>query len=463
MNRRDFLKVLAGGSAASLLAPRIGLGGPQPNDVFWVHVQAVGAWDVALVTDPKAALRQKGLNRDLYLYGVTVAGPNGQPTYGSATIKPATSAVVRSTPGNGIQYLGFADFHGDPNNPNGAYKPFFPTYYDRITVFNGVDTGTINHSIGMRYCTAGSNNEHFPCFASQVASVRAPERPLSFMNLGGYSETAGLIAAQTLSGPGLANLLRVVAPNDLSGDNLGNDTIIAPTALDAIHKAHAARTTRLRDRLNLPSQRIALDAMQQADAGRSALSALRFNGNDQSLKNILNVGIDAYRQGIAVSLNVPSGGFDTHGDNEQGQIAALYNLFDAIQTILVETETPTNGKAAVPCVIVVSSDFGRSPYYRNGGTDHWPVTSMMVVQNALAKKMNFAIPTNTVIGASTPGDETQALRSMKVDPKTLKVDSNGVTMTPGHIMRALRRLAGIEGSPKLAAYPLTVDKDLAIG
>ena len=69
----------------------------------------------------------------------------------------------------------------------------------------------------------------------------------------------------------------------------------------------------------------------------------------------------------------------------------------------------------------------------------------------------------TVIGASTPGNETQALRSMKVDPQTLKVDSNGVTVTPGHVMRALRRLAGIEGSPKLAPYALTVDKDLAIG
>ena len=144
-----------------------------PNDVFWVHVQAIGAWDVALVTDPKAALRQKGLNRDLYLYGVPVSLNNGQPVNGTAVIKPATSTVVRTTPGDGITYLGFADFHGDPNNP-GAYKPFFPTYYDRITVFNGVETGTINHSIGMRYCTAGSNNEHFPCFASQVACVRAP-------------------------------------------------------------------------------------------------------------------------------------------------------------------------------------------------------------------------------------------------------------------------------------------------
>lgn len=462
MNRRDFLKVLAGGSAASLLAPRLGLGGPQPNDVFWVHVQAIGAWDVALITDPKAALRQKGLNRDLYLYGVPVSLNNGQPVNGTAVIKPATSAVVRTTPGDGITYLGFADFHGDPNNP-GAYKPFFPTYYDRITVFNGVETGTINHSIGMRYCTAGSNNEHFPCFASQVACVRAPERPLSFMNLGGYSETAGLIPAQTLSGAGLANLLRVVAPNDLSGDNNGSDTIMSATSLDAIHKAHAARTARLHDRLNLPGQRIALDAMQTADAGRASLAALHFNGNDQSLKNVLNVGIDAYRQGLAVSLNVPVGGFDSHGDNEQTQIQSLYSLFDAIKTILVETESPTNGKTPVPAVVVVTSDFGRSPFYRNGGTDHWPVTSMMVVQNALAKKMNLAIPTNTVIGASTPGNETQALRSMKVDPQTLKVDSNGVTVTPGHVMRALRRLAGIEGSPKLAPYALTVDKDLAIG
>jgi hypothetical protein len=459
MKRRDVLKVLAGGGALAL-APRLGLGTPRADGVFWVHVQAVGGWDPALACDPKAALRKRGLDRDIYLYHVPIPGPNGQPADGTGLIRGARSSVVRGTPGGGIPYLGFADFHGDPTDPAHHYRCFFPAYHDRITVFNGIDTGTINHEIGVRYCSAGSINEGFPCFATQVAAARGPERPLAFVNLGGYAETANLVPSTTLVGPALQNLQRVTAPNDRNGDNQGDDTIVSPGAMSAIREAHARRIARLQGRLKLPDQRRALDAMAAADAGREKLAELHFNARDGSLANVIAVAVDAYRRGLAVSMNIPVLGFDSHGDNEQAQAQALHEAFEAVKTVLAETESPKGGSQPVPAAVVMSSYFGRSPYYLNAGTDHWPVTSMMIVQNKLAR---LPLPTNAVIGATTDGDAAQAMRPLQVDPKTLKPHSAGVTLTPGHVMRALRRLAGIEGSPRLAAWPLTVEKDLAIG
>ena len=463
MNRRDFIRLIGAGAASVSLGmnPRRGRANPMPGDVFWINVQATGGWDPALFSDPRPTLRT-GLNRTLYLYGVPTL-TNGMPSMGTGLITPATSTQIRTTPNNGIRYLGFADFHGDPANPNHPYKCFFPTYYDRLTIINGIDTGTVNHDIGTRYCASGSDNAGSPCFSTQVAYVRGADRPLSFLNLGGYAETAGLLAATPLQGGAIPNLLRVVNPDDQSGDNMGVDALLDPGSLDSVLKAHAARTGRLHDKLLLPEQRRGIQALQLAESGQSNLRALHFAGNDTSQKNVISIGVDAFRQGLAWSMNVNVGGFDTHGDNEQGQAAALYNLFEIVKLILKETENPSNGKQPVAAVIAVTSDFGRSPYYRNQGTDHWPVTSLMVVQNSLAKSMNLPIPTNTVIGATTGGDQLVALRATKLDPVRLVPDPNGVLVTPGHFVRALRRLSKIDGSPKLALFPLTVDKDLAIG
>src|SRR5205823_4505533 len=141
-----------------------------------------------------------------------------------------------------------------------------------------------------RYCASGSSNEGSPCFATQVAWVRAPDRPLAFMDLGGYDETAGLVAATPLVGGAVPNLLRGVAPNDQSGDNVGSDFLIPSSSLDLVQKAHAARMQRLRTRLKLPEQRRGLDALIRAENGQGDLRMLQFDGRDQSQDNVIRVG-----------------------------------------------------------------------------------------------------------------------------------------------------------------------------
>lgn len=458
MNRRNFLTAMLGTSALAAL-PRLSFGEPTPGTPFWINIQAAGAWDPALLFDPKPNLRGRLASETFLLYGVpTLTGPSG-----TGTISAPSSNALRSTPGGGIPYLGFADLHGDPTNPLHPYKCFLPTYYDRVTIINGVDTGTVNHDVGARFCASGSLNEGYPCFASQVAAANGSERALSFLNMGGYDETAGIITASRLDGKGLPSLLRLMGPNDLSGDNQGSDVLLAQRSLDRVLAAHAQRVMRLRSSQRLPEHRRGLDSLAQAESGVANLQGMRFNANDQGQKNLLAIGIDAFRRGIATSMNVVCPSFDSHDNNEQTQAAAVYNLFETLRTLLIETETPSSGSAPVPAVLVVTSDFGRSPYYRNAGTDHWSVGSVMIIQNTLAKSLGLGLPTNRVIGGTTGGNENVALRPLRVNPSTLALDDRGIVITPGHVLRALRRLAKIDSSPRIAAFPLSVDRDLSIG
>lgn len=87
----------------------------------------------------------------------------------------------------------------------------------------------------------------------------------------------------------------------------------------------------------------------------------------------------------------------------------------------------------------------------------------MIIQNTLAKNLGLGLPTNRVIGGTTGGNETVALRPLRINPSTLALDASGIVITPGHVLRALRRLAKIDSSPRIAPFPLSVDRDLSIG
>ncbi len=91
-------------------------------------------------------------------------------------------------------------------------------------------------------------------------------------------------------------------------------------------------------------------------------------------------------------------------------------------------------------VVVVGSDFGRTPGYNsNNGKDHWSVTSLML--------MAPGIEGNRVIGSS---DERHVGHS--IDPETLASKEDGIRLTPGSIHHALRTYLGIAEHPVVAPF-----------
>lgn len=420
MNRRQFfLSGLAGAATLTALAPRPRRAWAAPDaGALWVNVQASGGWDQALFCDPKPQLR------------------------------PALSAADREIrQAGGIPYLGFADL-GQP-----AGQGFFGRYHDRMTVFNGIDTATNNHELGARYSASGSRNDGHPCLAAQVAAVHGAALPLSFLDYGGFDATADLVAPTRLQ-PGQGRLLAtLVKPSETS-----QGPYLAPSAVGLVEAAHQRRLQRQRAAARLPGVQQGLDALQRGRAAQKDLQRLVIPASTGTNAQLMDLALSAYQQGLAASVGLAIHGFDTHTDNDSGQAAVLAALFALIGHIIDEAE-----RRSLPVVVVATSDFGRTPYYTSSGTDHWPVSSALVVQSAAARQRGLALPVDRVIGATTDGAVAQALRAVKINPQTLQPDDSGVIMTPGHLVRALRRLARIDGAPVLARYPLTVDRDLALG
>ena len=83
-------------------------------------------------------------------------------------------------------------------------------------------------------------------------------------------------------------------------------------------------------------------------------------------------------------------------------------------------------------IVVVSSDFGRTPYYNSyGGKDHWPINSYIIMQGGV----QWA---NRVVGKT---DNLQ--NAMPINPKTLQIDSSKSLIYPKHVHHALHHYLGI--------------------
>lgn len=422
MHRRSFLGAMAAGAAAlTPLRSLMACDGP-PSPVLWAHVQGGGGWDQALFCDPKPSVRAN-----------------------------ATAAEREVRMAGNIPYLAFADLGGP------ASAGFFARNHARLLVFNGVDTATNNHQTGQTYSSSGASVPEYPCWGAQVAAVYGCGRPIAFLSFGGYDRTGGMLAPSRVPLQS-ASLIRHLGSPSLDENDRA---YLLPSSVTLIEAAHRRRLARLRDRLRLPTQRAGLDALIEARESQSRLSMLTFPGYDAAVSPTVRefqVALSAFQAGLTASVATEIGGFDSHSSNETDQRTALTSLFSLLTAMMDLSEA-----ARVPCVVLATSDFGRTPRYTGAGTDHHPVSSMMVLQNAQARALNLGLPSDRVIGATTDGDATRALRPARVNPRTFARDDAGVVMTPGHVLRAMRRAARIASATRLAGFPLAVDRDLELG
>jgi uncharacterized protein (DUF1501 family) len=147
----------------------------------------------------------------------------------------------------------------------------------------------------------------------------------------------------------------------------------------------------------------------------------------------------AFQAGVAVSVNMNIGGFDTHSDHDNQQTRQLMYLLRGIDYLISEA---TAAGIADKLYIVVGSDFGRTPYYNDGnGKDHWNITSML-----------FAGP--GIQGGRTIGATDDKFKPRNVNPQTLAVDDGGKRIYTTDVHIALRRLAKVDSNPLAQQFPI---------
>lgn len=405
MKRRDFLRL-----AASLGVVLVGPAVARParsaeyDGLFWVTIHASGGWDPTMLCDPKG--RPNSSTDGVNNYLIDEIGEVGPFRYA----------------------------------PLSGHREFFERYRDQLLVINGLDTGTNSHDTGTRHVWSGAMGATMPSFSALAAAAGDPSAPLSFLTYGGYDFTDDLVPPARLTSISAVN--EIAFPHRVDASQ-PTSLLLPQSGYDTIAAARAARLDRQAAEATLPRMQHALDNLALARSSNNELEILTtflpttLDTSNNGLIAQAQVAMAAFRAGVSVAANLTIGGFDTHGNHDTNHTPPLQRVVAGVDFVMQEAERQG---IADRVVVVVGSDFARTPWYNDtNGKDHWSITSMMM--------MGPGIRGGRVIGAT---DDGQMAR--RVDPTTLELSDSGIVLTPGHVHSALRELAGLSDNPLSAPY-----------
>ena len=425
MLRRNFLKYTSVAAAIALMP--VEAKAATNSNPLWIFIQAGGGWDPTSFCDPK------GYNE--------VADGNGNTVMETNPMNRSYKKADIATNAKGVRY---APLTANDGIRNYDFSDFFENNADDLLVINGIDTQTNGHASGNRYMMSGKLSEGYPALSALIAGVTMPSAPLAFITAGGYDMTDGVVAGTRLSNMNAMNELAFVNKQGVSDGKTINYK--DPSVVDRILQARASRTQRIIDKQKLESVKALAEQYNLAHTGSNELKKLvEFIPDDIDTHEYKNnpvfsqgrFAMAGYKAGLTASVNIVSGGFDTHGNHDARHIPRLAVLLKGVELL---KQDAINQGIADKVIIVVGSEFGRTPGYNGGnGKDHWSVSSMMFLGKPITKK--------GVIGGTTDGHTVK-----KVNASTLELDENGISITYAHINKALRKLAGIENNKLLAQY-----------
>lgn len=397
-DRRQFLA--ASVALASLGRSKNGFGQEVYGGPYLIRIQASGGWDLSLFCDPKVNM------------------PGAVPI---------------------TDWSGEADIAWAGNLPVAPVANNIATF-DRLghktLVVNGVDTQTNAHQTGERHTWTGAADEGRPSITALFAAARAPDQPLALTSFGGFSATAGLVRPSQTPADGLKSL---TAQRDAAENELLER--FRARGLDLVSRAE----------LKSPWARRRMMDYGLSHASKGRLGSLHellpdqleqpegvFKG-DSGLKSQLQASLLAFKAGVAASAECAAGGnWDSHGDGEHSQISYFQALNNGLTYLWDLAESL---EIADQLIVVVSSDFGRTPYYNSyGGKDHWPINSYLIMAN------------DPIWGGRVVGHTDEGQNASKIDPSTLRVASRGSIIYPKHVHHALHHYLGIDDFARSVGY-----------
>ncbi|MEP4544804.1 MAG: DUF1501 domain-containing protein [Saccharospirillum sp.] len=339
-----------------------------------------------------------------------------------------------------------------------VYDAFYCLYAQHVRVLNGVDNRTNGHDTGTRFADTGSMDPSYPDFSALYAAAKGAEMPLAYItDGGGNNETAGLVARSSASDVGVFSVLANPEGNYLSN---GLDALIEQ-AKDQ-RRAVLAEKESLPRRVRLKSQLYMVRDEGVAFSGvaaelatppvGTAARALDDEAGNNNRQRQMRIGAAAMDAGMASSMQIGFGGFDTHNNHDNSHfqrirtvLVDLHYLWRALDVYNIRDKT----------TIVLGSDFGRTPWFNGGdGKDHWAVTSYMLLGRDVVG--------GSVVNAT---DDLVGPRNVQLqDGRLVPTASNstGIRMTPAHLHRQLRAAGNIQNHAFSQRFPIDVDADLPI-
>lgn len=333
--------------------------------------------------------------------------------------------------------------------PFAENEAFFNKYYSRMMVVNGIDLQTNGHDAARRHRNTGSLMAGLPSLNELYAAVAAPLVPMPFVRQGGFSETVGVMPFTTLPDE---TLLRTLADPNFYRDSR---RYYATSHMSILQRYRQERLdAQLASPNNLPRWGQKLTELKRARDGTQEIGALSdvlpdtldqqdLQGEQRNAIRDAHLFLVLAAAGLTATGSFGTGGWDTHGDHDRRHTGVLTNLTRIVD--YVWTKSAAMG-IDDRLLVHITSDVGRTPHYNaNNGKDHWSLGSDIVM-------MKNAPWANRIVGMSGPAHER-----VKINPRTLQADENGVYLRPKHIHAQLRQLLGVESHALTQRYNLDAE------
>lgn len=410
ISRKEALKYLAkAGLSFSLpffMSKKIEAAPISQTHPLWVSIHAGGGWDPTSLIDPKG--NANGINSF---------------TAGSILNKA-----------NGIKLSPWIDNHDffDSGTPASGQCG------DYIRVINGVDTTTNNHGVGPIYIWSGKITVGNPTWGAIIAATNGAGLPLAFINNGGYAYSAGVAPTTQINN---IDYIKEIAQPNIDRD----DKYFTDKTFQRIRDFRDARLDALIARQHLPKLNKAMKVLETSHEGEAQLEQFiaeaenlqtRASGtsdfatdyNNNTLVEQFAIAHAAYKADLCAAVNLRIGGFDTHSNHDARHRPILNDIVNGMRRMIMEAGIDK-------IMIMVGSDFGRTPKYNgSNGKDHWPITSMIVAGSLINGKAG-------VTGASTDD-------KYYVDESASPVSAGGsrLPIKPAHVHYSLRKLTGLDSA-----------------
>ncbi len=275
-----------------------------------------------------------------------------------------------------------------PDRPN--VRAFFERYAARSVLFNGVNIGSIAHESCLRIALTGATGLDRPDWGAILGASRSADFPIPQVVVGGpsFPGVYGPFVTRTGTSRQLAALLdgEIAAWSDLpvertpKGADALMDATLARRVADAVARARPGQEALLTESLRVALERA---GYLKGLVGTVAWDTARFPGQAKLAVDLLALQVS--RVATLSYANVP---WDSHADNDRHQQSAFEGLFTELAALLalLEAQPGEVGESlADETVVVVLSEMGRTPLLNaEGGKDHWPTTSALLVGPGIA-------------------------------------------------------------------------------
>jgi uncharacterized protein (DUF1501 family) len=393
MKRRDFLQLA---SATGLIIPYWGwIPGAYAQSApytgkYLVNIHAAGGLDCSSWADPRES--QPTVN--VYAQAGTPAGVAGN-----------------------IRYA-----------PMGDNARFFQAHFRQMRVLNGVNSETNSHGDGTRCHATGMLAMGHANISELFADTHGGKAPFKWLNQGSFAVSQGLVAPTAM--PNANSLLATLQPNR----NNATADFIKRGDLDKIFAARAARLAAMKASGTVaPGTQRVNDQFLGANESRAMLDQASqflpatFDAGFQAA----HIGLTCMQAGIACTMQLSVGSFDTHSNHAVGHAAALTRLTNTVSYIW---DKAAELGIANRMFVRVFSEFSRTRLNNSMGKDHYGPGGCQIIMEE-----NPAWG-NSVMGASGPQHQ-----SVRIDRNTGVIDPvNGLVMRPRHLHQAIRKYLGIQ-------------------